>query len=205
MTFLRQLTQKPWAAAQARVDDLHVGGEFPLPTAKLGLRVFLGVVTVLFLLLVVAYADRMAFADWRSMPTPWLLWLSTAILIVSSVALHWASVGASRGQIDVVRSGLLIGGVTAVGFLASQLLAWQQLAALGYYSAANPSVAFFYLLTALHGLHLLGGLVAWGRTAAKVRRGVDLEHVRLSLELCATYWHFLLAVWLVLFGLLLFT
>ncbi len=205
MTFLRQLAQKPWMTAQARVDDLHVGGAFPLPTAKLGLRVFLGVVTVLFSLLVIAYADRMAFPDWRPLPTPWLLWLSTAILIVSSVALHWASVGAGRGQIDVVRSGLLIGGVTAVGFLASQLLAWQRLAALGYYSAANPAVAFFYLITALHGLHLLGGLVAWGRTAAKVRRGVDLEHVRLSLELCATYWHFLLAVWLVLFGLLLFT
>ena len=205
MTFLRQLTQKPWAAAQARVDDLHVGGEFSLPTAKLGLRVFLGVATVLFSLLVVSYADRVAFADWRPIPTPWLLWLSTAILIVSSVALHWASVGADRGQMDVVTGGLLTGGITAVGFLASQLLAWQQLAALGYYSPANPAVAFFYLLTALHGLHLLGGLVAWGRTAAKVRRGVDLEQVRLSLELCATYWHFLLAVWLVLFGLLLFT
>ena len=205
MTFLRQLTQKPWVTAQARVDDLHVGGEFPLATATLGLRVFLVVVTVLFSLLVVAYADRMAQADWRSLPTPWLLWLSTAILIVSSVALHWASVGAARGRIDVVRSGLLIGGVTGVGFLASQLLAWQQLAALGYFSPANPAVAFFYLITALHGLHLLGGLVAWGRTAAKVRRGVELEHVRLSLELCAVYWHFLLAVWLVLFGLLLFT
>ena len=205
MTFLHQLTQKPWVAAQARVDDLHLGKAFPLATAKIGLRVFLVVVTVLFSLLVVAYFGRMALADWRSLPMPWLLWLSTAILIASSVALQWAAVGASRGQIDVVWSGLLTGGVTAVGFLASQLLAWQQLADLGYYSAANPSVAFFYLITALHGLHLLGGLVAWGRTAAKVRRGMALEHVRLSLELCAVYWHFLLVVWLVLFGLLLFT
>ncbi len=205
MTFLHQLTQKPWLAAQARVDDLHLGKAFPLPTAKLGLRVFLVVVTVLFSLLVVAYGDRMAFGDWRSVPTPWLLWLSTAILIASSAALQWASAGASRGRIDVVWSGMLTAGVTAIGFLASQLLAWQQLAALGYYSAANPSVAFFYLLTALHGLHLLGGLVAWGRTTAKLRRGIALEHLRLSLEVCAIYWHFLLAVWLVLFGLLLFT
>ena len=176
-----------------------------MPTAKLGLRVFLGVATVLFSLLVIAYADRMAFADWRHMPTPLLLWLSTAILIVSSVSLQWASVGASRGQMDVMVKGLYFGGVTAVGFLISQLLAWQQLAALGYYSAANPSVAFFYLVTALHGLHVLGGMVALGRTGVKVRRGVDFEHLRLGLELCATYWHFLLAVWLVLFGLLLFT
>ena len=71
---------------------------------------------------------------------------------------------------------------------------------LGLFSAANPANAFFYLLTALHGLHLLGGLVAWGSTTAKVWRGVDVGDVRLSVELCTVYWHFLLLVWLVLFG-----
>jgi cytochrome c oxidase subunit 3 len=172
---------------------------------KLGLRVFLAVVTVLFSLLVVAYADRMAAADWRSLPVPWLLWLNTVMLILSSVALQWAWGGARWGQIDVVWVGLLAGGVFAFAFLAGQLWAWQQLAAAGYFAATNPAVAFFYLITALHGLHLLGGLVAWGRTIAKVRGGCEVGQVRLSVELCAVYWHFLLLIWLVLFGLLLFT
>jgi cytochrome c oxidase subunit 3 len=96
----------------------------------------------------------------------------------------------------------MAGGVFAFAFLAGQLLAWRQLNMMVAFDVTNPAIAFFYLITALHGLHLLGGLVAWGRTTAKVWRGFDLVHVRLSVELCTVYWHFLLLVWLVLFGLL---
>ena len=103
---------------------------------------------------------------------------------------------------DGVSVGLCAGGVAAVAFLVGQLLAWQQLSAAGYFVAANPANCFFYLITGVHGLHLLGGLVALGRTTAKVWRGVEMDQVRLSVELCAIYWHFLLLVWLVLFGLL---
>ena len=71
--------------------------------------------------------------------------------------------------------------------------------------STNPANGFFYLITGLHGLHLLGGLVAWGRTSDKVWRGFEPAQVRLSVELCAVYWHFLLVVWLVLFALLLLT
>ena len=205
MSFFHQLTDKPWVASQRAVDDRHSGGEFSLPTTTLGLRVFLAVVTVLFSLLVVSYVERMEGADWRTLPDPWLLWLNTAVLILSSVALQWARVSARWGQIDGVRNGLLAGGVCAFAFLVGQLLAWQQLAALGYFADTNPAIAFFYLLTALNGVHLLGGLVAWGRTTAKLWHGFGVAQVRLSVELCAVYWHFLLLVWLILFVLLLFT
>jgi cytochrome c oxidase subunit 3 len=205
VNLVRQLTEKPWLTAQDTVVDLHGGRAFSLPIAKLGLRVFLAVATVLFSLLIITYAGRMTLGDWRSLPMPWLLWPNTALLIMSSIALHRTQIAADRGQAEGVRTGLLAAGVLAFAFLAGQLLAWQQLAASGYFAATNPANAFFYLLTALHGLHLLGGLVAWGRTSAKVRRGVELDQVRLSVELCAIYWHFLLFVWLVLLGLLLFT
>ncbi len=205
MSLFRQLTEKPWVTVQGGVVELHAGRAFALPVATLGLRVFLTVITVLFSLLVVAYADRMALADWRPSPEPWLLWPNTALLILSSAALQWAWVGARRGQMDGVRSGLLVAGVSALAFLAGQLLAWQQLAALGYIAASNPANAFFYLITGLHGLHLLGGLVALGRTAGKIRRGFGVARLHSSVELCAVYWHFLLVVWLVLFGLLLLT
>jgi cytochrome c oxidase subunit 3 len=200
-----QLTAKPWTAQDGAVADLHDGPTFALASEMLGLRVFLAVATVVFSLLVVAYADRMIGADWRSLSDPWLLWLNTAVLIASSVGLQSAWVSARRSQMDGVWTGMLVGGGFAFAFLFGQLLAWQQLAALGYFAATNPAVAFFYLLTALHGLHLLGGLVAWGRTMLKLWRGVEVEDVRLSVELCAIYWHFLLVIWLVLFGLLLLT
>jgi cytochrome c oxidase subunit III len=179
---------------------LSGGGGLPLPTAKLGLWVFMGVVTVLFSIIASTYVTRMGFADWRPLPEPRLLWLNTGVLILSSVAMQWAQVAARRGRIDSLRVGLLAGGVFAWAFLAGQLWAWQQLRASGYFLAANPANTFFYLITALHGLHLVGGLVAWGKTTVKVWRGFE---VRLSVELCAVYWHFLLVVWLGLFVLML--
>ncbi|MFQ5784768.1 MAG: cytochrome c oxidase subunit 3 [Alphaproteobacteria bacterium] len=191
--------------AQGSIDDLYDGRESPLHTAKLGLRVFIVVASVLFSLSVVAYGDRMTLGDWRPLPEPWLLWLNTAILISSSVALQRALVSARRGQMDGVRAGLTAGCVLALAFLAGQLVVWQQLIGLGYFAATNPANAFFYMLTALHGLHLLGGLVICGRTTTKVWHGSEVAEVRLSVELCTVYWHFLLVVWFVLFGLLLLT
>jgi cytochrome c oxidase subunit III len=202
VNILRELTAKPWVTAQARIDDLHVGGAFPLPAAKLGLRLFLVVVTVLFLLLIMAYGTRMELEDWRPAPQLWLLWLNTGLLVLSSLAMQWAQIAAHRGDIDGVWIGLLAGGALAVAFLGGQILAWRQLNMLVAFDISNPAIGFFYLITALHGLHLLGGLVAWSRTAAKVRRGSTAAQVRLSVELCTVYWHYLLLVWLVLFGLL---
>ncbi|MGF1609706.1 MAG: cytochrome c oxidase subunit 3 [Kiloniellales bacterium] len=206
MGLFQQLMEKPWVAGHHRIVDRHDRSAFLLPAATLGLRVLMAVIALLFTLLVVAYADRMFVPDWRPLPMPWLLWLNTAILILSSVGLQWAAVSARQGEIEGVKAGLLVGGAFAFAFLVGQLLAWQELAALGYFATTNPANAFFYLLTALHGLHLLGGLVAWGRTGDKLWRvRVELDRLRLSVELCAVYWHFLLVIWLVLFGLLLFT
>jgi cytochrome c oxidase subunit 3 len=194
---------QPWAV-QGSAEDVHAG-VLDRPAAKLGLWVFLAVVTSLFALFISAYAIRMKVGDWSPMPKPGLLWLNTAVLILTSVAMQWTRGAANRGQIDGVRIGLAAGGVLTLAFLAGQLVVWQRLNASGYFLAANPANSFFYVLTALHGLHLLGGLVAWGRTSARAWHGVKAGEVRLSVELCAVYWHYLLAVWLVLFAVLLLT
>jgi cytochrome c oxidase subunit 3 len=109
---------------------------------------------------------------------------------------------ARRGQMDSVADGLIAGGVFAAAFLIGQLLAWRQLSSGGYFPAQSPATAFFYLLTGVHGLHLLGGIAALARTTDKLWRGVEAKQIRLSVSLCAIYWHFLLALWLVLFALL---
>ena len=205
MNFLHELLKMPWLEESGTVVELQASGAFALPTATLALRVVLAVVTVLFSLLVVAYADRLTAGDWRPLPEPWVLWLNTVALVLGSVGLQRSLTAANRGRLDGVKIGLLAGGGFAIVFLAGQLVAWQQRVALGYYAATNPANAFFFVMTALHGLHLFGGLVALGRTADKVLRGFDVDQVRLSVELCAVYWHFLLAVWLILFGLMLFT
>lgn len=202
MNLFRQLAEKPWAPTQGTVVDLRDGSAFSVPTATLGLRVFLVVVTILFSLLITAYGSRMEFEDWRPAPPLGLLWLNTGMLVLGSVAMQGARIAARRGEIDGVRIGLIAGGVFTVAFLGGQILAWRQLATMGAFDITNPAIGFFYLITALHGLHLLGGMVAWGRTSAKLWRGLDVAQIRLSVELCTVYWHFLLLVWLILFGLL---
>jgi cytochrome c oxidase subunit 3 len=197
----QRLTAKPWLEEGVMV-DLREEGTLPLPPAKIGLGVFLAVVGSLFALFISAYSMRMNMVDWRTLPVPALLWFNTGVLVTSSVALQWALMAARRNDIDGVTLGLLAGGASAVTFLAGQLLAWQELNAAGYFVASNPANSFFYLITAAHGLHLIGGLVALGRATAKVWRGAKMAQVRLSVELCAIYWHFLLLVWLVLLGLL---
>lgn len=107
-----------------------------------------------------------------------------------------------RRRMRLVRVGILLGGVFAFTFLAGQLRAWQELTATGFLVASNPADSFFYLITGLHGLHLAGGLMALGVTADKVWRHFAADRVQLGVSLCATYWHFLLFVWLILFGLL---
>ena len=202
MNIFQQLTAKPWATDQGRVDDLYAGRASSGLAKKLALKVFLAVVAVLFMLLVTAYGGRMAYEDWRPAPQISLLWANTFVLILSSVALQWAQYSVRRGRLDAMRAGLLAGGAFTVVFLFGQVLAWRQLGAMVYFEISNPAIAFFYLITGLHGLHLLGGLVAWGRTVVKVWGNFDVAKVRQSVELCTVYWHFLLLVWLVLFGLL---
>ena len=81
-------------------------------------------------------------------------------------------------------------------------MAWRELTADGYFLSSNPANSFFYLMTAMHGLHILGGLVALARTTVAAWGQPRLERLRLSVELCAMYWHFLLFIWLAIFVLL---
>jgi cytochrome c oxidase subunit 3 len=197
----QRLTAKPWLE-EGLTADFREQSTSSLPSAKIGLGVFLAVVGSLFALFISAYSMRMNMVDWRALPVPRLLWFNTAVLVLSSVALQGAHTAARRNDIDGVIVGLCAGGASAVTFLIGQLLAWRELSVAGYFLASNPANSFFYLITAMHGLHLIGGLVALGRTTAKVWHGMAVAQVRLSVELCAIYWHFLLLVWLVLLGLL---
>lgn len=197
----QRLAAKPWLE-EGVVGEFAGGGASLLPAAKIGLGVFLAVVGSLFALFISAYSMRMQLIDWRSLPVPRLLWFNTGVLVVSSAALQWAQIAARRDDGENVLIGLLAGGVSAVVFVIGQLLAWQQLNAAGYFLAANPANSFFYLITAAHGLHMLGGLAALGRTTVKAWQGIAIPRLRLSVELCTMYWHFLLLVWLILFALL---
>lgn len=198
------INAEPWAE-QSPFETIRDRGALTLPPVKVALGVFLAVATSLFALFISAYAMRMDYPDWHPVPEPKLLWLNTGVLMVTSLAMQWTRAAAQQGNGASVRIGLATVGLLTFAFLGGQLAAWQQLNAEGYFLATNPANAFFYLLTAVHGVHLLGGLWVWIKTSARIWRGVSIGKIRVSVELCSVYWHYLLLVWLILFGVLLAT
>jgi cytochrome c oxidase subunit 3 len=198
--FRQTINVQPWQA-QLAVHDVHAAA-LERPAAKTALWVFLGVATSLFALFIGAYAMRLNFLDWNPLPQPRLLIANTAVLVIASLAMEWTAFAARRGDIDRVRKGLVVSGALTIAFLIGQLVVWRQLADAGYFVATSAATAFFYLLTAVHGVHVLGGLVAWGRSSVRAFGGADPARIRLGVELCAIYWHFLLVIWVVLFAVL---
>jgi cytochrome c oxidase subunit 3 len=197
----QSMSSRPWLATGAG-PELPGQDERLRQSLRLGLVVLIAVIASLFGLFMSAYLMRMEYADWRPMPDPSLLWLNTGILVMCSIALQWAYFAARHDQARMLKMALGAGGVLSVAFIAGQYVVWQQLNANGYYLDANPASAFFFVLTGLHALHLLGGLVAWGRTTVRLWSGTEPARVQLGVELCTVYWHFLLAVWVVLFALM---
>jgi cytochrome c oxidase subunit 3 len=169
--------------------------------ASVGLWVFMGVATTLFSLFITAYVMRMSSSDAMALALPWQLWLSSALLVAGSATLQHAGAAARSARPALTRRLLLAGGICALAFLAVQLWAWQVLLAAQVMPAGNPAGSFFYLLTAMHGLHVLGGLVGWAWTAGTAwRPAIALAEVAWRIALLARYWHFMLAVWVVLFA-----
>lgn len=218
MSFLHTLMSKPWEVGSGQVIDR--GRVCSTSSGKLALTAFFAIITVLFTLLTLGFFTRMASEDWVPLIEPDLLILNTIFLALSSMAFHGAwiivrkqqatapasspppSPGSPQRQ-NKFRNGLMaLGGVFAVAFILGQVLAWQQLYSQGNFVDTNPAITFFYLITALHAVHLLGGMFAWGRSAVKIWYGATTDKIRQSLELCTSYWHFLLMLWMLMFVLL---
>ena len=206
-SLFKLLTQKPWDPAQIKIDNMHEGSTLNLSKGKLGLRYLMIVSSIFFCLFIVTYSDRLVYADWKSMPEPILLWLNTLLLFVSSGVFISAQIASKNNQFDIVKKRLIFIGWLSLAFLVGQLTVWFQFINMGYYISSNPAYAYFYVFTALHGLHLLGGLIYWYLTIKKVwvTSKIVVAKSKHTTELCAIYWHFLLIVWIVLFGLMLFT
>ncbi|MDB5955943.1 cytochrome c oxidase subunit 3 [Ramlibacter sp.] len=197
--FRQTIHVQPWVA-QAGVPGVSVA--FARPVGRTALWVFLGVASSLFVLFVSAYAMRLGWTDWSPLPRPRLLAVNTAMLVAASVTMQWTVFAARRANDTGVRRGLAASGGLTIAFIVGQLVVWKQLADAGFYVSTSAASSFFYLLTAVHGLHVIGGLVAWARACAKAWRGADRSRLRAGVELCATYWHYLLAVWALLYALL---
>lgn len=170
------------------------GAAWPQGARRIGLWVFMVVVTTLFGLFGVAYMMRAAYEDWRPIAyIPWQLYCSTGLLVLCSLSWELARRHVAAARLEAARSTTIGALVLSAAFVLSQLYAWQAMSAADYGVAANPANSFFYLITGLHAAHVLGGMVAG---AFAVRRAGE------AIGLCAQYWHFLFVLWLVVFGMI---
>lgn len=201
MSFYKNVTSKPWEN-QGLLGGLDPQPTFAMPSAKLALIFFMTVVVVLFSLFTVTYYLRMTLGDWIPIASPSLLWVNTGLLVVSSILFQRARSTQVKTPTANVTVLFFIGGLFAVAFVIGQALVWQQLNAQGLYIASNPANAFFYLITGLHVVHLLGGLWVWAKTSLRLFLRETDKNTALSIELCTLYWHFLLLVWIAMFAML---
>lgn len=181
------------------------GGDAAVPSttpARIAVWLLVSAITILFAAFTSTYLARRDEADWRVGPLPGVLWISTAVILASSLSMEWARRRGRRGDAEQLRAGLLVTTGLGLGFLAAQLAAWRHLVAAGVYLATNPHSSFFYLLTGAHGFHLAGGigglLYALRRIAALPTSAEALDVV----DPVATYWHFLAGLWVYLFVIL---
>lgn len=201
MSLVKRVTNKPWER-KGIIGPLHPEGAFPVAPEKVALGFFLMVVAVIFSLFTVSYFIRMELDDWTPLAEPGQLWFNTGLLIISSVLFQWSRNLVKKNETRNLRLALFGGGVFAIAFIVAQYLVWNGLRSQGVTISSNPADSFFYLLTGLHGAHMLGGLWVWSRTSIKLLSGAEPKQIKLSVELCTVYWHALLVVWLVLFGIL---
>ena len=177
--------------------DSEQSGERPLAidASRVGLWFFLATVVMLFAGFTSAILVRRTSPDWQEIPLLPLLRWNTLVLLASSLTLEHARTLARRAQRKETRTWLAVTTFLGILFLTGQIGAWRQFQALGLFLAGNPHSSFFYILSGVHGAHLVGGL--FGLAYLLVRPGRVA-----ALNLWATYWHFLGGLWLYLFVML---
>jgi cytochrome c oxidase subunit III len=174
----------------------------PQRTYVTGMTIALGGVLMFFMALVSAYIVRKGFpnSDWRSLNVPRILWLNTLILVASSATLERARRRLADSDELGFRHWWSVTAILGLFFLAGQVIAWRLLASAGLFLATNPSSSFFYVFTAAHALHLLGGIC--GLVAVLLLQPCRVTRSTAS-EVVAMCWHFMDGLWVFLFLLLL--
>src|SRR2546425_10799038 len=179
------------------------GSGFPISKEQIWLWILLTAIFMLFAGLSSAYIVLRGVPSWQNIELPSLLWPNTAALILSSIAIELSRRAIRRNDVQSMKRWLAAGGVMGLSFLVGQLAAWRQLVRAGVYLPSTLQSSFFYILTGLHGLHLLGGIVALSLVLLMALKNRLSAFRHEPLKLCATYWHVMDLLWIYLFSLLL--
>lgn len=171
-----------------------------LHSKKFALLVGCASIVMMFVAFTSAYIVRQAAGNWLEFTLPTPFYISTASILLSSLALHLSYVNFKKGNTRLYRYLLVAAAVLGLAFIVLQYQGWQALTAIGVELTTNPSGSFVYVISGLHAAHVLGGIAALG---VALLHAFALKHRvtparKLRFELTLIYWHFVDVLWIYL-------
>ena len=199
------LTQKPWEENQVAIDSAHSGRTFNLSNQMSAVIIIFGVSTAIFSLIFTGYLYSLPpEQDTTFILKTALVWINTVILIFVTFFFNKISNDLKKNLTGKIKKNIIFVGGLSYLFLFLQLILWYQLMKTGNFVDTNTYFSSFYIFTALHGIHLLGGLFFWGKVCSRMFRLSEKEYVKeeKNINALALYWFFLFVVWVVFFAIM---
>ncbi len=196
------LAEKPWEANQAAIDTEHSGQTFNLSNQMSAVIIIFGISSVLFSLIFTGYLYSLPPGqDTTFILKTNLVWINTLVLILVTYFFDKIRREFNKSLPKKLKKNLLVVGALSYIFLLLQLLLWYQLMIDGKFVSTNTYFSSFYFFTALHGIHLLGGLFFWGKVTSKIFKleEKDYKNEEKSITALSVYWLFLFIVWFAFF------
>ena len=199
------LSQKPWEENQAAIDSMHSGRTFNLSNQMSAVIIIFGVSTAIFSLIFTGYLYSLPpEQDTTFILKTYLLWINTLVLIFVTFFFNKISSDLKNKITDRIKKNLIYVGGLSYLFLFLQLVLWYQIMKSGNFVDTNTYFSSFYIFTALHGIHLLGGLFFWGKVSSRIFKLDEKDYVNEenNINALSIYWLFLFIVWIVFFAIM---
>ena len=199
------LTEKPWEANQAAIDSKHSGQTFNISNQMSVVIIIFGISSVLFSLIFTGYLYSLPPGqDTTFILKTNMLWINTLVLILVTYFFDKIRRDFNNNITSNIKKNLIIVGALSYLFLILQLILWYQLMIDGNYVSTNTYFSSFYFFTALHGIHLLGGLFFWGKVSSRIFKLNEKDYINEenNINALSLYWLFLFIVWIVFFSIM---
>lgn len=160
---------------------------------------FIVTIVMLFAALTSAYVVKQSEGDWLQFDLPGIFWITSVIIAISSITMQLALKAAKKDNLIALKTFLIFTILLGLSFLFGQYRSWEQLVDMDVYFVGNPAGSFLYVLTGLHAVHIISGLLfLLSVLAASFKLRKHSKNIS-KIEMCTTYWHFLGGLWLYLF------
>lgn len=179
--------------------DAPVQQPLSMHPKKFALWLFIVTVVMIFAAFTSAHIVRQADGDWLQYDIPQMLWVTSGIILASSITMQWAYIAAKKDKLEQVKLALSITTVLGIVFLFGQFQAWGQLVDQGVFFVGNPAGSFMYVFTGIHGAHLVSGVIYLLYMLVSAFKYKVHSKNMLNMEMSTTYWHFLGGLWIYLF------